>query len=213
LSVHDRVTQQYDVKTFESEEIPAQSLAVARCGVRFTDQYRETPTFAVERYTQDRTFTSTTGQLQWHAGESKLDGYFTVNSPGTRAVVGFAQGHACQLGNIAIRSDCRYAAIYVTAQEMDRDLEDSKKLLIVAVARARNTGMKIYNDDRLLQRGSSPVLMEPVKASFALTGTKPATVHVLDHSGRRTNRCLPVEDNRFEIDGTRDKTCYYLVTF
>jgi hypothetical protein len=73
--------------------------------------------------------------------------------------------------------------------------------------------MKIFNEDRLLEKGSSPILMEPVKASLTLAGRKPPTVHLLDHSGRRTGKTLQVEGNRFEIDGARDKTCYYLVTF
>ena len=35
LGFDDKVTQQYDVKTFASDKVPAASLAVARCGVRY----------------------------------------------------------------------------------------------------------------------------------------------------------------------------------
>ncbi len=213
LSVNDKVTQQYDVKTFESQEIPAQSLAVARCGVRFTDQFVATPPFKPERFLNQGFYTSSTDQLRWHPGHSKLDGFFTIDTQGTKAVVGFAKGRTCALGTVTIQPDCRYAAIYVTAQEPDRDLESSKKWLIVAVARARNTGMKIFNDDRLLERGSSPVLLEPVKARITIAGSASPSVHVLDHGGRRTSKRLSVKDNTFEIDGLQDKTCYYLVTF
>jgi hypothetical protein len=213
LSVQDRVTQQYDIKTFESDEIPAEALAITRCGVRFTDDYEETPKFDVDPFLQDNALTSITEQLRWHAGKDKLDGYFTINTPATKAVVGFAAGRRCELGTVTIRPTCRYAAIYVTAQDMARDLQDANKILIVAVARARNTGMKIFNDDRLLAKGTGPVLMEPVKASITLEGSKSPTVQLLDHSGRQTGVRVPVEGNHFEIDGARDKTCYYLVTF
>jgi hypothetical protein len=213
LSAQDKVTQQYDIKTFESEEIPAQTLAIARCGVRFTDTFLKTPTFPIDQYTDRQAIVSTTKQLRWYAGQNKLDGYCTIDTAGTKAVVGFAAGRDCELGEVTIRPECRYAAIYVTAREMDRTLRNSEAWLIVAVARARNTGMKIFNDDRLLERGSSPVLMEPVKASFSVAGRGSPTVHVLDHSGRRTGETLPTNGHRFEIDGARDKTCYYLVTF
>jgi hypothetical protein len=213
LSVQDQVTQQYDTKIFESEEIPARALAITRCGVRFTDHYRETPKFDVDAYLQDSALTSITKQLRWYAGKDKLDGYFTIDTPATKAVIGFAAGRRCKLGTVTIRPTCRYAAIYVTAQDMAHDLQDTDKILIVAVARARNTGMKIFNDDRLLAKGTGPVLMEPVKASITLDGSRSPTVHLLDHGGRRTGTRLPVEDNQFEIDGARDKTCYYLVTF
>jgi hypothetical protein len=38
-------------------------------------------------------------------------------------------------------------------------------------------------------------------------------VHVLDHDGCRTGRTLPLRDGVLEIDGARDKTPYYLITY
>ena len=93
-------------------------------------------------------------------------------------------------------------------------MKTSDKLLVVAIARARNTGMKVFNDSRIVQRGRSPVVMEPVKAEILIGGKGPIKdVHVLDHSGRRTGKTIAVAEQTFTIDGARDKTCYYLVTF
>ena len=92
-----------------------------------------------------------------------MDGFFTIDTDATKGVVGFAEGQVCELGSVTIKPKCRYGAIYVTAKEKDRDLQTSQNLLVVAVARARNTGMKVYNEDRILERGEGPVLMEPVK--------------------------------------------------
>jgi hypothetical protein len=55
--------------------------------------------------------------------------------------------------------------------------------------------------------------MEPVKARISLRHRENATVYLLDHSGRKTARTLPVRDGTFAIDGVRDKTCYYLISF
>ena len=42
-------------------------------------------------FQQEGFLTSSTGQLAWkEAGDTKLGGYFTINTPGTKAVVGFA---------------------------------------------------------------------------------------------------------------------------
>ena len=213
LGFEDRVTQQHDVKTFNSDKVPARTMAVARSVVAFTDEYVETPEFDISRYQRGDVLVSTTEQLRWKEGTSKLDGFFTVDTDATKAVVGFADGRRCELGSVTITPGCRFGAVYVTAQEKNGTIASSKNLLLVAVARARNTGMKVFNDCRLLDRGKSPVVMEPVKATISIRRNGQPTVHVLDHDGCRTGRTLPVSDGEFEIDGARDKTCYYLVTY
>ena len=85
--------------------------------------------------------------------------------------------------------------------------------MVVAIARARNTGMKVFNDCRLLARGTGPVVMEPVRARISIRKTGSPTVELLDHDGCRTGKTLRVDNGVFDIDGARDKTCYYLVTY
>jgi hypothetical protein len=212
LDFEDTVAQEYDVKTFDSDKVPARTLAVARSVVAFTDDFRPIPAFDISRYRDGGTLVSTTGQLRWREGTSKLDGFFTINTDATKGVVGFANGQRCELGDVTITPACRFGAIYVTAQGRDKTIETSKRLLIVAIARARNTGMKVYNDCRLINRGGPPVRMEPVKATIALPSGA-ARVTLLDHAGQRTDKTLPLEGNKFTVDGTRDKTPYYLVEF
>ena len=144
----------------------------------------------------------------------KLGGYFTINAPGTKAVVGFHEGQTCALGEATIVPQSPFAAIYVTAQEPDKDISTSKKLLITAIARARNTGTK-FNDagNSLLDRGKPPILMEPVKVTIGIVKAGAPKLSPLDHDGLRTATTLPTENGTFTIDGARDKTPYYLVEF
>lgn len=73
--------------------------------------------------------------------------------------------------------------------------------------------MKVFDDCRLLNRGGPPVVMEPAKATISIRKNGRPTVHLLDHDGCRTGKTLPITGGTFEIDGARDKTCYYLVTY
>jgi hypothetical protein len=138
---------------------------------------------------------------------------FTIDTAATKAVVGFAAGRTYRLGDVTITPQSRFSAIYVTAKEPDKTIETSRQLLVVAMARARNTGMKVFGDCRLLQRGTAPVVMEPVRAEIAIRKGGTPTVELLDHDGCRTRQTLPIDDDVVHIDGARDKTCFYLIEY
>jgi hypothetical protein len=215
LGFDDEVVQGYDDKELDSSKVPARALAAARCVIAFTDAHQQTPVFRLNRYEKDGTIVSSTGQLRWKEGrEGSTAGYFTMNTPGTRAVVGFAEGQRCDLGSVTITPQSRFGAIYVTAREQAGDVDSSRNLLVVAVARARNTGMELgAEENQLLERGKSPVVMEPVVASVRIDRPGTPKVILLDHDGRPTGRTLDVHDGAFTIDGARDKTPYYLIQY
>jgi hypothetical protein len=74
--------------------------------------------------------------------------------------------------------------------------------------------MKFSPDGKkLLTAGRAPILMEPVKASLTLRKPGSPRVTILDHDGRPTGKTVPVTGNTFQIDGQRDRTPYYLVTW
>jgi hypothetical protein len=204
---------EYDVRAFDSDKVPSRALAVARCEVEFTDAFRPTPQFDLAPYVEGDKYVSTTGQLRWREGTARHDGHFTMDTPGTKAVVGFAEGRQARLGDVTITPRSRFSAIYVTARESDETVATGRHLLVVAMARARNTGMKIVADHLILDRGDAPVVLEPVKADIQLDRPGTPTVHVLDHNGRKTGRTLPVERGRFHVDGARDQTPYYLISY
>jgi hypothetical protein len=212
LGFGDRVKQQHDVKTFDTDKVPARALAVARCVVEFTDTYRDTPAFDTDRYARDGSLVSSTGELRWTEATGENGGYFTIDTSGTKAVVGFAKGKVCRLGDVTIEPQSHFAAIYVTAQRPNEDIGRAEKLLVLAVARARNTDMKLNEtEDALLERGGPPVLMEPVKARITISGRSDPIVHPLDHDGLRAGAKLATNNRTFVIDGSRDKTPYYLI--
>jgi len=213
LGFDDQVQHAHDTKSFTTDKIPNEAMAVARCVVDFTDDYRDTPAFDMAPYQKDGGLLSSTKELFWKKGKSGTDGFFTIDTPATQAVVGFSGGQKHRLRAATIESRTRFSAIYITAREPDKNLMTSDHLLVTAIARARNTGMKIIGDSLLLDRGTAPVLMEPVQATITLRRKGAKEVIVLNHDGERTGKTLPIRNGRFEIDGARDKTCYYLVTY
>lgn len=212
LGFDDRVTQTGDVKEFTGVIKPA-ALAAVRCVVAFTEKFRETPAFDLSPYTpkQDEVVSSTK-ELRWTTGAKKHSGSFTIDTAGTQAIVGFANGRTATLSQTAITPETPFAAVYVTAAARNATVASANSLLITAIARARNTGAKIAGGT-VLENGAAPILMEPVRAKIRLPRRPNPTVWVLDHDGCRTGEKVPVDNGVVVIDGAKYKTPYYEVTF
>ncbi|NQT40020.1 MAG: hypothetical protein HQ581_21180 [Planctomycetes bacterium] len=210
FSFSDRVQQQGDIKTFGGS-VPAEALAAGRLVVEFTDDVQPSTFPDMEKYRQGDTIVSATEQLTWSkAGK----GCFFVNTPGTKAVVGFAEGRTVKLGDVTIKVDSPYASIFLTAMEPDKTLADAQRALLTVVARGCNTGFRYFSvDNSVLENGTAPILLEPVRATIELARPPIGVVHVLDHDGRRTERTLTTDGGRFTIDGARDKAIYYEIVF
>ncbi|MGD0092998.1 MAG: hypothetical protein ABSE73_24050 [Planctomycetota bacterium] len=210
FSFSDRIEQAGDIKEFGGT-CPAKALAAGRCVVEFTDKPMESTFPDMAKFERDKAITAITKQLTWdYSGK----GYFTVDTEGTKAVVGFAEGKEFTLGNVKLSLQCPYASVFVTAAEKGATLATAKSALISAVARNCNSGFKVFTvDDRVLENGKEPILLEPVQAKFVFSGRAIAAVNVLDHDGRRTEQTLEVKDGAFSINGARDKALYYEVVF
>jgi len=137
-----------------------------------------------------------------------------VNTPGTKAVVGFAEGKPQSLTDLTIELQSPYASLFVTAMEPNATLATAKRALLCVVARNCNSGFKYFTvDGKILDNGKAPMLLEPVKAAVTFADRKVAAVNLLDHSGRRTGKSLPVTDGRLLLDGAKDQALYYEVVF
>jgi hypothetical protein len=206
----DKVEQHGDVKSFGGSVSP-EALAAGRVVIEFTEKSKPSQLPDMSRYRHGSVIRSVTGQLAW---DTAGQGFFTVNTPGTKAVVGFAEGKEQTLGDLKVRLDCPFASLFLTSLERDADLASGKRALITALARQSNTGFSYFAPDhRVLNNGRAPILLEPVKATITIAGRPVASVNVLDHDGRRTGRTVPVMDGRFLLDGAKERAIYYEVLF
>ncbi|MFQ3670454.1 MAG: hypothetical protein SNJ84_03240 [Verrucomicrobiia bacterium] len=213
LGFDDQVRQGYDDKDFDSTTVPAEALAAVRVLVSFDEEYKETPTFDLTPFRKNGAIVSSTGQLSWHPAQARGDGgFFTIDTPATQAVVGFAAGRPHHLSQAIIETSTPYAAIYLTPADPDATLANARRLVLVALGRTLNDEMRFVGPRRLTN-GSAPIKMEPVQATIRLQRPGTPTVHILDHDGKRTGQTLPIRDRSFTIDGASTQTPYYEITF
>jgi hypothetical protein len=208
---NDTVKQEGDVKDFAGA-VPAAALAAGRVLVEFSDKGDPSTFPDMGKYQDGDIITSSTKQLRWDASGQ---GFFTIDTAGTKGVVGFAGGKKCALGDVAITVDTPWASVLLTSLERGKTLTDAKTALITATARLSNTGFTSRQGrDPIASNGKGPILVEPVKATFTIGKRRIAAVAALDQDGRRTDQKVTVAaDGSFAIDEATDKTIYYEVTF
>ena len=206
----DKIEQHGDIKTFAGT-VPPEALAAGRVVVEFTDKPESSTLPDMKKFEKDKVITSQTGQLRWDCSGK---GYFTIDTPGTKAVVGFAEGKEQRLGGVTMTLRCPYASLFLTAAGKLETLADAHTALVSAVARNCNAGFKVMAfDGRVVDNGKPPIMLEPVKATITIAGRPIAAVNVLDHDGKQTGKTLNVAGDTFTIDGAEDKTLYYEVVF
>ncbi|MGS2718796.1 hypothetical protein ACVBE9_11520 [Eionea flava] len=157
-----------------------------------------------------KVITSSTKQLKWSYYDDKSQGLVEINSAGTQGIAGFSEQKKYLFNDISIEPKSPYSVILATAKSPNNTLLSDNQAIIVAIARAHNTGMNMIGD-LLVNAGEAPVILEPVKANINLQ--RDAVIHILDHDGIKTGKTLPLKENKFFIDTARDKTIYYLIEF
>src|SRR5690606_27568915 len=192
--------------------VPVEALAVGAVTVSFN----QAGTYRIDKLTSyidttNKRIISNTGQLMWDYQEQ---GYCTVNTPGTKGVIGFAAGKELKLDNVTLKTSNEFAVVLVTSLEKDRTIAESRRILITTMARARNTGME-YSDDKttLLTVGTAPIRLEPVVVDLTIHRKGNPKLYVLDHAGNRTGVTVPVKQGKALLDGGAYEAIYYEVAY
>ena len=141
------------------------------------------------------TFLSDTGELAWHHGQ-KRQGLVTVETDRSQALIGFVQHADKPLKNLAATVENEFCSIVLTSLD-DKPIAQTDRLLLVATARAANTGMK-WNDKRtsLTDWGTEPTVIEPVKGFVTLRGINAVgqiEVTPLDSGAKPLGKPIPAE--------------------
>ncbi len=164
---------------------------------------------------------SDTGQLVWDL-TSKERGVVTVNSPRSKAVIGYGRGLKFELGGVTIEPGPTlqdgWSAITVTVMKGDLSSLPSQ-LLITATGYAENTAMGWKNPEKSSvgkDWGRAPTLVEGVPAvitfPFPANGTE---VWALDERGQRRSKLdvrADAHDHAVVDIGPQHRTLWYEVS-
>ena len=191
----------------ENVVTPPELLAIGKVTMGFSGGQAVEEDVSRFRDEEQRTLTAATGELVWNHGERFVE----LRTPKTQGVVGFAGGRRLILPDTVIELETGFASLLCTALD-DQPLAASKRILITAMARDKQSGA-VFNEDwsRLEQAGAPPLLMEPVQATLRFRGTRPVRVRPCDVYGVPKAAELEVGENgTFTIDGSF-QAYYYLV--
>jgi len=216
LDFRDTIQQRGDIKTFDADEMPAATLAIARTLVDLEapPESRTEPFDPGNHRDADGTLVSSTGQLRWHPGAHPLDGWLTIDTPASQALVGFAPAETIQLADAAITARAgTFAVIHLTARERDATLATSRCVLASLIGRVRNTGEQIGADGKLGVKGGPPLQLEAIRATLHLKRGDFLGAEPLDRDGRPSGHLIPAEDGAVALDTGRDRTPWYGLHF
>jgi hypothetical protein len=204
----EKVEQDHDRKVLKGD-FPLEAMAVGKVGITFSEGEPDEVVSELAPFIQGSRVYSNTKQLMWDKS-----GYFTINTPGTQGVVGYAEGKKIELDGLNLHTYNPFAVILATSLDPGKGISQAKRILITTIARTKNTGMQ-YNDDhtQLLEVGSAPMLIEPVKVNLELKRKGRCTVSVLDHLGRITGETIPAVKNKILLDGLKTEAFLYLIEY
>jgi hypothetical protein len=141
---------------------------------------------------------------------------FTADSPCSKVMVGFLGGQRVELPGWEVQmpvTSRNFAALALNAMD-GKPMEQSRSLLLTAVARVENTDMQ-WNADRTSvgdRWGRSPSLAEGVPAHVTVrTQAKDATVYALNGTGKRQSKVdAKLSDGRLTfVIGPARRTLWY----
>lgn len=211
LTLLEKTSQQYDVKSFQSS-VPQETIAIGPVSLTFNQPKQEVRANYESLWNKNENILqSNTGELRWdYSGR----GHFTINTAGTQGLVGFARGLSFDLKDFSLSTSNEFAVILLSSLDRAKGITTSKQILVTAISRARNTGMK-FNDENteLLDTGAAPLLLEPVTVTLDIKRGGNPVIHVLDHTGNKTGQSIKPAGNKVILDGSQYKTMYYLIEY
>ncbi|HEX8200276.1 MAG TPA: hypothetical protein VF590_07300, partial [Isosphaeraceae bacterium] len=109
-----------------------------------------------------------TGQLGWYDAD-RGRGLVTIDTEGTRALIGFVQGSGRSVPGLAADVANEFCALMLTTLDGE-PLDRSSRLLLATTARATNTALRWEADrQKLADLGRGPVVIEPVTGTVTLS--------------------------------------------
>jgi hypothetical protein len=116
---------------------------------------------------------SDTGELTWHYSQQE-EGLVTIETEKSQALIGFIKDNNRVLKNLSAKVENKFCSVILTSLD-GQSISYSERLLLVTTSRSANSGMT-WNKKRttLLNWGSTPTVIEPVKGKIFLRNMEPS---------------------------------------
>lgn len=215
----------------QSMGLPDGTYIVGKTGIYFTDNegnilfYDESvdvdyeSDISILEKIKHSLLTSEGGEIIW----STKDRQFMLNTAYTQAVIGEVAGETHSFRDVDITTSTEFVNITVSALGKDGNdavalggtIADADRILVTAVARARNKGQELSSDGNTITKyGSTPIIVEQVEGEIVFKTFDTFEVYILNSSGQRvTDRTADVrKDERGYTVLTMkkgDDTTYY----
>lgn len=190
----------------------------ADTGMYFTDDIREDldyvaePEVIEEAIKKKENCEFQNDQIHWN----RAQGIFKVETEYTNLTAGFTGDKELDFEFSTIKPETYGSSVLLTSATKDT-LADSSKILLTTITRSQNTGFSMDDSGYVIETpGSSPQLLEPVKAEITIKTDKDIKVYALDSSGQRKQEVevtkLENGYSRFFADGTKYKAVHYEIS-
>ena len=144
----------------------------------------------------------------------KQKGIFKLNTEKSQAACGFLAGEVIELDDIIMEPSTEYCVLALSSLA-DKGIYEQGKLLFTATARARRTGLVLSEaGNKIIDKGTSPLLMEPVKGKFTLKTDANVRIYALSTEGQRMKEIPVTKGNgvsTFVLDGTEHASNFEIV--
>lgn len=143
---------------------------------------------------------------------NKRMGIFRVDTEYTNIATGYIGDKKISLSFADIMVKNPSATIAINSVTKDT-LAETDRILLTAVSKARNTGLVMTDDCmEIVNKGSGPMLMEPITADLVLKTTDDVKVYALDSSGQRKQEVPTMKTSEGYVSfsiGKEYKTVHY----
>lgn len=189
---------------------PREVLAIGRVGFKAAEGLPRSERLDWSTYWNQATglIQSSTGELSWDSRARVV----TVATARTQGLIGFAGGRTVDLPDFRLAVDAAtpFASLLLTSLD-GRPLATSRRMLVTALARDRQTGARYSADGKTLEYlGGPPLLLEPVQARITAKDGARLSLSALDPNGDKTGEGAVGDRGELRISGIYGSYLYLL---
>ncbi len=209
-----KITPEEAVNPFSKLKVFPRMGLVAKAGLMFTDIAVSSKFNNKEllKYNDKNNyiFPSSTGELLWNTKK----GLISFENKKSLGIIGFTKGDKVKFNTAEINLKTDFAIVILTSLD-NKPIKKSKHLLLTAVSRTRQKGMKITKNGRLVDTGTPPLLIQPVKGTVFINAKSPESIYALSLYGKRMKKVdFSKHKKGFNFEMKADyKTVYYEIKF